>query len=255
MDVFDLKHRKRRMHMIGCLILHGYTGSPYEVDPLVQHLKKHTDWAIEVPTLPGHGDKLHLDDVCYKDWLNTAEESFLHLKETSEKIYIIGFSMGGMIAAYLAAKYEIEKLVLLAPAGKYLSMKHLGQYVGDVISDGVKGKLNENEKYLRYKHKIGEVPLKANIEFMRLVKFTRQFLKKVKVPVLIVHGQQDGLVPTKTGYYLDKEIGSTEKEIVFFERSDHLLCLGDDKEILNDLVLNFLNKKAKAESPSNFVSN
>ena len=231
------------MHMIGCLIIHGYTGGPHEIDPLVQYLKKHTDWSIKVPVLPGHGDKLQLDDVCYKDWLYAAEESFLHLKKNNEKLYLIGFSMGGMIAAYLAAKYEIEKLVLLAPAGKYLSIKHLGQYVGDVISDSVKGKLNENEKYLRYKNKIGEVPLKANIEFVRLVKFTRQFLKDIKAPVLIVHGQQDGLVPAKTGYYLDKEIGSTEKEIVFLERSDHLLCLGEDKEILNHMVFDFLNKE------------
>ncbi|HEX6594136.1 MAG TPA: alpha/beta fold hydrolase [Bacillota bacterium] len=226
--------------MIGCLMIHGFTGGPYELEPLATYLEQHTNWQIEVPTLPGHGRKLSLENVTHEHWIEVVEEKFQQLQKTCDRIYVIGFSMGGMIAAYIAAKYEVEKLVLLATSGKYLSFKQIGMDIADVIKDGVKGKLKDNRLYTHYKKKFGEVPIQANLEFLKLVHFTRKHLKDVESPVFIAQGQQDGMVPYTTAYYLDEEIRSTQKEIVLLERSKHLLCLGSDKDILNRMVYRFL---------------
>ncbi|NBJ71277.1 MULTISPECIES: alpha/beta fold hydrolase [Clostridia] len=228
--------------MVACLIIHGYTGGPYEVEPLADYLKDHTDWRITVPTLPGHGRKLNLQHVSHDEWLEAAEHTLLQLKERYETVYLIGFSMGGMIAAYLAAKYQVEKLVLLATSGKYLSFKQIGIDIGGFITDAVKGKLGENKLFRHYKRKFGTVPFRANIEFLKLVRFTRRYLNKIQSPVLIAQGQQDGMVPYKTAYYLNKEITSEQKEVVFFERSKHLICLGEDKDALNQIVHAFLDR-------------
>ncbi|MEN1968340.1 alpha/beta fold hydrolase [Lentibacillus sp. N15] len=231
--------------MIGCLIIHGYTGGPYEVDPLAAFLLENTNWHVEVPTLPGHGKHLCLteENVSHKRWIQAAERTLKTMIETYDQIYLIGFSMGGMIASYLATKYKVTKLVLLAPAGKYLSWKQILLDVGEVLVDGCKGTLRQNKLYLHYKKKLGAVPLKANLEFLKLVRFTRPYLKNVDTPVLIAQGQQDGLVPYKTAYYLEKEMTSKQKEVVFFERSKHLICLGNDKDTLNTIVYSFLTKK------------
>ena len=93
--------------MIGCLMIHGYTGSPYEISPLANHLEDRTNWKIEVPTLPGHGKNLDLRDVSHESWIETAEKELQQLMQNCDEIYLIGFSMGGMIASYLAAKYEV----------------------------------------------------------------------------------------------------------------------------------------------------
>ena len=231
--------------MIGCLVIHGYTGGPFEVRPLTDYLKMNTNFHIEVPTLPGHGEILALDDVSYEKWLTAAEKSYKKLKKKTDRIFIIGFSMGGMIAAYLAAKYNVEKLVLLATAGKYLSFAQIGREVGEVIKDGLTGKIKDNTLYQHYKTKMGEVPIKANIEFMRLVRFTRKHLKDVDVPVLIAQGHLDSLVPYRTAYYLAKEIKSEHKEVVFFDKSKHHICLGEDKDTLNSIVHKFLNSTSE----------
>jgi carboxylesterase len=228
--------------MIGCLIIHGFTGGPHELEPLTEYLQKRTDWHISVPTLPGHGRKLALENVNYKSWIETAEASLKKLRESFDEIYVIGFSMGGMIAAYLAAKYKVDKLVLLATAGKYLSFKQISFDLGEIVRDGVTGKLPQNKLYRHYKRKLGSVPFKANIEFLKLVRLTRKSLKNVESPVLIAQGQMDNMVPYKTAYYLDKEISSKRKEVVFFERSRHLICLGNDKDTLNRMVHEFLLK-------------
>lgn len=235
------------MTLIGCLIIHGFTGGPHEVEPLCRFLKEHTDWKVEVPILKGHGEKLQLDDATHEIWLSEAKEALQKMKETCDTVYVIGFSMGGMIAAYLAATEDVNKLVLLATARKYLSFKYLSQYIAEMIGDGFKGKLKENDLYLHYKDKIGEVPLKANIEFMRLVNRTKPYLKDITAPVFIAQGQKDEMVPYKTAYSLEEEISSHDKEIVFFEQSDHLICLGEDKEVLNQMIYDFLTQQGEAE--------
>lgn len=229
--------------MIGCLIIHGYTGGPYEVEPLRSYLNERTDWKVVVPVLKGHGEELQLDEVTHEVWLEEAQAALDQLKSECDEVYVIGFSMGGMIAAYLAATNDIDKLVLLATARRFLSFKYLSQYVADMIGDGIKGKLNENGMYLHYKSKFGHVPLKANIEFMKLVHHTKDYLKDITTPVFIAQGQKDGLVPYKTAYSLDEEIGSEYKEVVFFEQSHHLICLGVDSDVLNKMVYQFLTEK------------
>lgn len=226
--------------MIGCLLLHGFTGGPYELRPLADYLREKTDWQIELPTLPGHGKELHLDDVEFDEWIDAAEEALKELETRSDELYVIGFSMGGMIAAYLAAKYNVKKLVLLAPAGKYLDFKQIRIDVRDVLRDGLKGELQDNVIFNHYKQKAGQVPIRANLEFVKLVKFTRPYLKEVDIPVLIAHGRQDMMVPYKTAYYLDKEIHSEHKELVLLERSRHQMMLGEDKDMISMMVHEFL---------------
>ncbi|MFD2132089.1 alpha/beta hydrolase [Pseudogracilibacillus auburnensis] len=231
------------MELIGCLILHGFTGGPHEVEPLQAYLNERTDWKIEVPVLKGHGEELHLDEVTHEIWLEEAQTALQQLKSVCDEVYVIGFSMGGMIAAYLAATEKIDKLVLLATARRYLSFKYLSQYIAEMIGDGFKGKLKENDLYLHFKSKFGAVPLKANIEFMKLVNHTKPYLKDITTPVFIAQGQKDEMVPFKAAYALDEEIGSEHKEIVFFEQSDHLICLGDDSKVLNKMIYRFLTQK------------
>lgn len=227
--------------MTGCLIIHGYTGGPYEVEPLASYLHEQTDWDIMVPTLPGHGEILTLGNVTHDKWLQAAEDDLRKLKEKYTQVYLIGFSMGGMIAAYLAAKFKVDKLVLLAPAGKVFSLKQLTLDVSEVITDRIKGTLHDNQNYQRYKKKLGKIPLKSNLEFLKLVKYTREYLKDIESPVFIAQGIQDGLVPVSTASYLDREISTaSQKEVVLFEKSDHLICWGEDKDTLNGMVHDFL---------------
>ena len=227
--------------MTGCLIIHGYTGGPYELSPLIDHLKEVTDWQISVPVLTGHGDE-NLTDACFEDWLADGRRAIEALFEKCETVYVIGFSMGGMIASYLAATYPVKKLVLLSTARKYLSVKYLSTYVTDMIEDGFKGRLEENPVYLHYRNKIEAVPLSANIEFMKLVSYTKKYLPDVLAPTFIAQGQKDALVPADTAYDIYNELGSKDKEAVFFENSNHLICLGRDRFVLIKMIDAFLRK-------------
>ncbi|MBA2876352.1 alpha/beta hydrolase [Thermaerobacillus caldiproteolyticus] len=226
--------------MIGCLCIHGFTGGPYEVEPLANYLREKTDWLIETPTLPGHGETLQLKGITYDRWFRAAEEELQKLMEECETVYVIGFSMGGVIAAYLATKYRIDKLVLLSAAFYYVNPRQLLKDMRNMIRDGLRRKLKENPLFVRYKHKILFTPITAVLEFRKLVSQVRPRLPDVHIPVLIVHGKEDGIVPIKSAHYLYENVGSPLKKLCFLPSSHHHVCHGPDREQLFKEVEAFL---------------
>ncbi|MBN8237093.1 alpha/beta fold hydrolase [Halobacillus kuroshimensis] len=225
---------------IGCLCIHGYTGSPEEVQPLVDFLEARTEWEIANPTLPGHGEDLDLEGHYYQEWIAAAELALLDLMKRHDEVYIVGFSMGGMIAAYLTAKYRVDRLVLLSAAGKYVSLPQMAKDVLEMAGDAWNGVLADNDLFRRYQKKMRDTYVFSTIEFMKCVQFTRPYLREVTCPVLIIQGELDGMVPKAAAVYLEEEIPSTEKEVVFLKQSKHLICHGDDKDELFNRVLEFI---------------
>ncbi|MFE8703018.1 alpha/beta hydrolase [Cytobacillus sp. FJAT-54145] len=230
--------------MIGCLCIHGFTGAPSEVEPLVEHLKSHTNWRLVVPTLPGHGEILSLKGIRYNQWIEHAEKELEKLLDECEKVYVIGFSMGGLIASHLAVHYPIDKLVLLSAAAYYVNPKQLVLDVKDMVRDSFKGKLFDNELYIRYKRKIKETPVTATLQFRKLVAQVRPVLSKVSVPTFIAQGEIDGVVPPKSAQYLYERISTPEKKLLYFKNSKHLICHCDEREKLFTEILAFLNGKS-----------
>jgi len=231
--------------MTGCLMIHGYTGGAAELEPLILYLQENTNWEIFVPILPGHGERLELETVHYEDWIETAEHGLQSLLSRHKTVHVIGFSMGGLIAAWLAARYKIGRLVLLAAAGKFLPIGQMAQDLLQFSVEAVNGRLSKNRYFGVLFEKIGSITWRTNMQFLKLVRIGRRSLAHVSAPVLIAQGMRDGLVPYKTVYYLDKKLIATEREIILFDKSRHFLCLGEDKDMVNKFVLDFLKRKNK----------
>lgn len=105
---------------VACLLLHGFGGTPFEMEPLAAPLKA-LGCTVDLPTLPGHdGDIGHFHKTFYPDWLAHAEERFLSLGASHDSVFLVGFSMGGSIALTLAARYArhpaLKGVAALAPA-------------------------------------------------------------------------------------------------------------------------------------------
>ncbi|WP_066301716.1 alpha/beta hydrolase [Bacillus sp. FJAT-29937] len=232
--------------MIGCLCIHGFTGAPFEVEPLVSYLKKRTNWEIAVPTLPGHGDTLSLKGIEYKNWIEHAEQELRQLIEKCETVYVIGFSMGGLIASYLAVHYPVTKLVLLSAAAYYVNPKQLLLDIGEMAKDAFRGRLTENEMFMRYKRKILATPITATLQFRRLVAAIRPILGKIEIPTLIAQGECDGVVPPKSAQYLYHRIGTSVKKLIYLKESKHLICHCDERENLFSEIYQFLLKREPA---------
>ncbi|AZB41373.1 alpha/beta fold hydrolase [Bacillus sp. FJAT-42376] len=226
--------------MAGCLCLHGFTGAPYEVEPIADYLRHLTDWEIRVPCLPGHGETASLKGVAFQEWIDCAENELKDLLESCEEVYVIGFSMGGMIASYLAAKYPVSRLILMSAAAYYVNPRQFIKDIRTIVEDGFKGLLEENTVYTRYRKKIRETPILSTLEFRKLVRYVKPRLHEITIPVLIIQGECDGIVPIKSAHYIYREIGSDEKKLCFLPSSTHLICHGEDFGELAEETSKFL---------------
>ena len=106
------------------LLIHGFVGGNYDYENLPNELQLYRNFDVFTFTLPGH-EKTVVKGVKYQEWLDASVEKIKFLIENNYKeIYLIGHSMGGVIATYLASKYtEVKKLVLVAPAFRYFYFK------------------------------------------------------------------------------------------------------------------------------------
>lgn len=223
--------------MIGALLIHGFTGSPQEVEPLAQELTQLGFYVI-APVLKGHGGDLKELSTCtWIDWIASAENSLQKLLQEYHKVIIIGFSMGGLIAAHLAARYPVDRLILLSPA---IYAPNIRQMLIDFRESIVEQDVQALKRFKEYMVKFFATPKKTFWHFKRLVKYVRNDLPKVQVPALIIHGTMDDVVHPRSAKYIYDAISSKEKKLYYLPRSKHILCHDREAEQVKYLVRTFL---------------
>ncbi len=222
------------MRSKACVLIHGFTGSPKEIEIIANHLEeKGID--VVTPTLPGHGEYINRREMrrfTRRDWLESAEKVIKETTESYDEVYLIGFSMGGLISAFLATKYPIKKLVLLSTSVFYLNVHR--------FVDNMKQKMRSKSQLQRYIYKIKNTPIRTTLQFRTLVKELTPYIEQIDVPTLIIQGEQDDLVDPRSAQYIYEHIQSKEKELHFLPNSKHIICWDSDKEQVVDLVDQFL---------------
>lgn len=226
----------------GVLCIHGFTGGPYELQPFVDYLEVHTEWKVVVPILPGHGEILSLKNLSAEDWMMAAEQTLRQLQKEVDRVFVVGFSMGGIIAIYLALRYKIEKIVLLSAAAKYIHPTQLIQDIREIAKEALTGKLEDKSLLQLYSAKLKDTPIHAALEFVRLVKMVEPYYSQINTPVCLVQGKKDGIVPFTTAPFLFNHISSKKKELIYSEMGKHHICYSEDCNDWFEKTLSFLNE-------------
>ena len=221
------------------LLIHGFAGGSYDYGDLGNDLQLYKDFDVFTFTLPGH-DKVVINNVTKEDWIKAAEVQIEKIINNGyKKIYLIGHSMGGIIASHLASKYpEVKKLILAAPAFKYFSFKDDKL---DVIESIKKvPKLFKNYDSETVVSRILKVPVTTIKEFMDLAETHIDDVKKIEVPTLILHGLEDEIVPTDSVDYVYDNIKSRSVTLIELEGLTHDLFINNRYKEIKKLVTNFL---------------
>lgn len=209
------------------LVIHGFCGGLVDNEFLINQLETHANYDVYAWTLPYHEKKIMLG-VKYTDWVEAVEHQveFL-LQHGYRSIYVIGHSMGGVLACHLATKYpQIKKLVLLSPAFDYLSYE---QYRED-FSHFWRLWHDSSVAYHRALWKAIQAPIPVVVQFQKLVRTYRPILKEVTIPCLVLFGDKDEVVPYSTLAYVKKNIGSKKVDVVTIRGGRHVLVRGSKQE-------------------------
>ncbi|MNI45709.1 Carboxylesterase [compost metagenome] len=214
-----------------CLLLHGFTGGPFELQPLADYLEAYGK-PCEVPRLPYHGEMRHnLKHSHWTNWVSSAEGIAGQMTREHGGFDLIGFSMGGLLAAYLAVRYPVRRLVLLNTAVVYVSP---ARFIKVIQEDWLDGELIPLSK-------MKSTPLRATWQFTRLVRHLKPEIAQVKVPTFIGQSKMDQVIHPHSATYIYKKIGG-QRELKWYPNSKHLICLGKDASELFREVEIFLDK-------------
>ncbi len=234
-----------------CLVLHGLGGGPYELDPLTQALET-SGAALRAPVLPGHETiSFRMPASRFEDWERAALDNFDLMAGAGDRMAVIGFSTGGVLALQVAAQRPVSRLVLLAP---FFAIRGLGwlpfrlaPVVGQIarVAEHIPRRpppIRDPTMRRIVSQMVGfrTFNLAAVASALALIDRTWDLLPQIQPPTLVLQGRLDTVVEPAAARRMFDRLGSREKEFCILPRSDHLLALDRDRDEVLSRVLGFL---------------
>jgi len=94
---------------------------------------------------------------------------------------------------------------------------------------------------LRLLHSYARRPTVCIESLMRLLRIVDRELPRISAPALITHGRHDRTVDVANAPHIMDGIASTDKHLVWFERSGHAITVDLEHDALFATVLDWLN--------------
>lgn len=248
------------------LLIHGLTGSPFEMKYLAKKLNK-AGFTVIVPCLAGHGKTIDdLKKTGWEDWYSTVSETFTELKKNYKTVSASGLCMGALLALYLAydKKEEVSSVSLLSttlfydgwslpwyrfllPLAYYPPVKYFYSYK-ESPPYGIK---NERLREI-YLHGMKEgtiaydtIPSESMRELYRLIKAVKKVMPVIKAPALLLHSAEDDLASSRNADYVEAHIGSEKVRKVILDNTYHMVTIDNQKDLVADETVNFFKECVK----------
>jgi carboxylesterase len=227
------------------LVLHGFTGSPWEVRPLGEALAAR-GFHVHAPLLPGHGGSPEaLEDVTFQDWIAAAETA---LEAQPGPVAVVGLSMGALLALLLAARRPgtVKGLVLLAPAVRlrarsarllralrHTPLRHVfpgwvDKRTSDLSLDEVRAQAPRLRRY----------PLARLLDLFTLQDLASAAAPRVRCPTLVLAAARDHVVTLGGVAALVRRL--PHARLVVLQRGWHLIPRDQDRALAVTHAASFL---------------
>jgi len=217
---------------IGCVLIHGFSGSPSEMRLLGGFLGE-KGYSVTAPLLPGHGTKPEdMMNYGWWDWYYEIETAFNRLvKRNCKKIYLVGLSMGSLIALHGAAqKLPIAGVIAMAPPiyfeDKSIYAAPIAKYFKKSVKKEGAAKAVDGIQRIAY----NELMLHGVHEMLKLRRKVKRSLGDIKKPALIVHSKDDRLCLPSSAQYVHDKLGSPLKILKWLANSGHIITMGSERE-------------------------
>ncbi|MDD5582658.1 MAG: alpha/beta hydrolase [Candidatus Marinimicrobia bacterium] len=232
-------HYSRPEKSVSLLILHGFMG--YNALRYIAKNIYREGISIEAPLLPGHGEcAKNLNKVTNDAWIQTAESHFNQLKKESKYVFIMGYSLGTLLALDLARHNHVDGLILLSTALIFPDSSKIHHLIEEesrpLIPLHEIFDKNDSQRLKSYK----KFPIVGFREVYKLSQSVKHQLENVKAPLLAFQGAKDTLTPPENLEYLTQHVGSKYIETYLLKNSNHRLAKGPERHEIIKKSINFI---------------
>ncbi|MEO8946297.1 MAG: alpha/beta fold hydrolase [Gemmatimonadaceae bacterium] len=214
------------------LLLHGFGDTPQTLAHLARYLHER-GFDVRAPLLPGHGRSIAAMDVSnHTEWLDSARAELFAMRARYRRVAVGGLSMGGAIAAILAAEVrDLEGLMLIAPYFvmpwriKLLSAAAplWSELFGPIEASSVHSILDpaEREANLAY----GVVTGRSIRELSLLLRDARNVLSRITAPTLLIQSEKDNRIAADVSRRMFDELRMDRKRFVLTREGGHIITV------------------------------
>lgn len=227
----------------GCLLLHGFSGSPAEMVPLAKALDAE-GWITRTAQLAGHGTSPEdLARVRWTDWVDSAQTAYDQLVRSCEQVAILGLSMGGALGLFLAVAVRPAAVVTISTPIRVRPLLGRASRAASRVMPyaPVLLRLTPRDPAVRHlRSPYRRIPLAAMAELSRLLDETHRVLPELRAPLLLIQGRRDWVIPRRSAVELAALARRTTAQVVWLPRSGHVATLDRDRDRLIEVVRTFL---------------
>jgi pimeloyl-ACP methyl ester carboxylesterase len=218
------------------LMVHGYNGSS---DYFLPHgfPKLARERRIVAPDMPGCGLSKSMRNLTFESYVRFLPD-FLDAIGV-ERADLLGHSMGGQISISSVVAYpeRFRKLVLVDSSG-------LPEMIRRPWLVPVRSLADPCMRHISFYPALIKTALRGRAGYagarMLLRRGTRQLLRQMRIPTLIIWGLHDRTVPVAHGRFMAQQIPGARLEVI--ERAGHMPFLEKPEEF-SRLVLDFLKQE------------
>jgi carboxylesterase len=241
---------------IGVVLVHGFTGTPYEVRYLGEQLAR-AGYTVRAPLLPGHGTSLaDLDATKWNDWAECVERAIDQLRVRCRRVAVVGQSLGGLLALHLASHRRDVACVasLAAPlwleglSARVAAWTTRGALRGVRAVPKLGGSDVRDKRVKRENPCYPSIPTKALAQLLDFMQVVDDALPRVTQPVLVLHAVQDHTAPVACAKTIAERTRAVRMRLL--PQSYHLIAVDVERDIVAAEVTQFIRRHANAARPT-----
>ncbi len=187
----------------GCLLIHGFTGAPKEMRWMGEALAG-KGYSVLGLRLTGHATRP--DDMRrsnWSDWTSSVEDAYHLLRGCADRIYLVGLSMGGILALLMSTRLDVKGVVAISTPYQLVNdwrlkfvdwVNWLHLYMPKSNEPPGSGWFDQAAFSSHVSYDAN--PVRSIGQLNRLLAEMRRALPEVRVPVLLIHSRDDHTVPT-----------------------------------------------------------
>ena len=232
---------------IGCLLVHGFTSTPFEMRGLGRYLADR-GLTASACLLPGHGTApADLQNVTWRDWYAEVDAQLDAMLISCKRVYLVGLSLGGALSLYVAARRSDDVAGVVAMSAPIFLPRPLGFVLNRMrrrIPYMKKRFRDIQDPVARANHvNYMSAPVDAIASLVEFLPLVRASLPQVKAPALIIRARRDHVVPPASSRYIYRRLGSPDKQMLTLNKGFHIVTVDRAREQVYAAIHDFIMKR------------